>query len=269
VVLTDGLRPDAIRPGLTPHLHALGEDHTRARRAVTIRPSVTVAALASLATGVAPDSHGLVEPGLAFLSRIGRLRPLPQELMRHNLTTTVVAGVVGATARHIARALCSCAGVRRVVTAGRSAGEVALEAAVEVRRAPPGLVFVYLSDCNRAGHASGWMSPEYLEAVREVDAAIGVVVRAAAGAHLMVLADHGGGGVEPRDHDLPHPVNDAIPLILAGPRVLRHYVLPREVSLLDVPPTVLAMLGLPVPAQYEGRALVEAFVEEPCAEAVA
>jgi len=47
-----------------PSLDALSRSYTTALRASTVRPSRTVAALASLATGVAPKTHGLIEPGL-------------------------------------------------------------------------------------------------------------------------------------------------------------------------------------------------------------
>jgi len=55
LVLADGLRPDAITPTDMPSLDALSRRFTTALRASTVRPSRTVAALASLATGVAPD----------------------------------------------------------------------------------------------------------------------------------------------------------------------------------------------------------------------
>ncbi len=49
LVLADGLRPDAITPGIMPSLDALGSAFTIALHARTVRPSTTVAALASLA----------------------------------------------------------------------------------------------------------------------------------------------------------------------------------------------------------------------------
>ena len=260
VVLADGLRPDAIGPGRTPTLAGLGDDYTQAVRAMTIRPSVTVAALASLATGVSPDTHGLVEPGLGFLSRLGRLRPLPTELARHGLTTSVVAGLANAAARHATRALTGCAGVTRMITTAPDAAAVIGGASGLFERREDGLLFLYLSDCDRAGHEDGWMSPRYLEAVRRVDAAVGALTARLGDAHLIVVADHGGGGVSPRDHDTPHPVNDHIPVILAGPRVRRRYLIHEEVSLLDVPPTVMALLGVPAPREYEGRVLQEALM---------
>ena len=76
---------------------------------------------------------------------------------------------------------------------------------------------------------------------------------------FLVMADHGGGGVTRNDHGEPHPTNDHIPLVLAGPSVTRRYQLTRPVSLLDVPPTLLWWFGVDIPATYEGRVLTEAF----------
>ena len=90
LALTDGLRPDAITPTIMPSLHGLSQAFTAAAEARTVRPSATVAALASLATGVAPDTHRLVQPGLGFLPRVSRLRPVARELARHGVTSDVV-----------------------------------------------------------------------------------------------------------------------------------------------------------------------------------
>ena len=103
------------------------------------------------------------------------------------------------------------------------------------------------------------MSPQYRAAAVEVDAAIGVLADLTEHSLLIVMADHGGGGVSPHDHAEPHPANDHIPLILAGPDVTRRHQLTRHVSLLDVPPTVLWWFGLEVPVTYEGRVLTQAF----------
>jgi arylsulfatase A-like enzyme len=125
------------------------------------------------------------------------------------------------------------------------------------------LLFLYLPDCDRAGHAHGWMSDPYLEAAAEVDAAIGTLGEWTDRAVFIVTADHGGGGVRDDEHDEPHPVNDRIPLVVAGPGVTRRHQLTRAISLLDIPATVLWWFGLPVPEAYEGRPLAEAFVRAP------
>src|SRR2546427_8062412 len=95
LVLADGLRPDAITPGIMPSLDALGSAFTIALHARPVRPSTTVAALASLATGVAPQTHRLTEPGLGFLTNLRSLRPVALELGRGGIPADVVTGELG------------------------------------------------------------------------------------------------------------------------------------------------------------------------------
>ncbi len=269
IVLADGLRPDAITPTDMPSLDALGHAYTVALHATTVRPSRTVAALASLATGVAPASHRLIEPRLGFLGQLPALRPLARELGRAGVPTQVVASELLPAARAVVWALAGAAGIGGFRSVGRAARDVAGAALAAAAEQPEGVLFVYLNDCDEAGHAHGWMSPQYWAAAAEVDAGLGALSVLAEDSLLIVLADHGGGGVTEHDHAEPHPVNDRIPLILAGPAVTRRHQLTRRVSLLDVPPTLLWWFGLDIPVSYEGRVLSQAFTREPAAPAVA
>lgn len=258
-VLADGLRPDAVSPGVMPSLDALGGAFTRALHARTVRPSATVAALASLATGVGPATHRLIEPGLSFLPRFRRLRPVAWELARSGIRVDVVTTDLGPAAQAVAWTLAATAGARQLLTAGQRARATAAAALGLLRERGEGLLFLYLPDCDRAGHAHGWMSDPYLEAAAEVDAAIGALSAGTEDTTFIVTADHGGGGVRPREHDDAHPVNDHIPLVLAGPGVTRRHQLTQPVSILDLPATILWWFGVDVPGCYEGRPLTEAF----------
>ncbi|HKA60316.1 MAG TPA: alkaline phosphatase family protein [Gemmatimonadales bacterium] len=259
LVLADGLRPDAITPTDMPSLDTLSRRYTTALRATTIRPSRTVAALASLATGVAPATHGLIEPGLGFLKRLPMLRPLARELSRGGVASQVVASELLPAQRAVLWALTKAAGLSRYQSAGLRARDVARAALISALGQDDGLTFVYLNDCDQAGHAHGWMSPQYRAAAAELDAAIGVLADLTEHSLLIVMADHGGGGVSLHDHAEAHPTNDHIPLILAGPDVTRRHQLTRPISLLDIPPTLLWWFGLDVPVAYEGRILSQAF----------
>lgn len=263
IVLADGLRPDAVSPGVMPSLDALGRNYTLARRARTVRPSATVAALASLATGVGPDTHRLIEPGLEFLPRLRTIRPVSRVLARAGIPTDIVTADLGPAALPVAWALASTAGVRRLVANGSRARDTAAAAQRLLSQPEDRLLFVYLPDCDRAGHAHGWMSDRYLEAAAEVDAGIGLLSGWTDDVVFLVTADHGGGGVSANEHDEPHPVNDHIPLIVAGPGVTRQHQLTQAISLLDIPATVLWWFGVPVPQGYEGRPLAEAFARTP------
>jgi membrane-anchored protein YejM (alkaline phosphatase superfamily) len=266
LVLADGLRPDAITPAAMPSLYSLGHDYTRALHAHTVRPSATVAALASLACGAGPHTHRLTHPNLAFLPRLPKLDPLARRLDRAGLESVIVGGELPLAAGAITRALTAAAGISELVLRGQSAREIAAAARARRDRLARGLLMVYLPDCDRAGHADGWMSPAYFTAASEVDRAIADLASSVRDELLIVVSDHGGGGVTAREHDQPHPVNSAIPLVLAGPSVKRG-VITKPVSLLDVPATVLWAFGLDVPSSYEGQPLREAFVERAPARA--
>lgn len=257
LVILDGLRPDAITPHVMPVLSAVAERGWSAV-AHTVRPSVTVAALTSLATGVSPDRHGLdAERRLPTPAVLGRLAPLPAHLHRHRRRTAICAGRLPLYHRLLAGSLLRVAGVRSFFSAGRLPAEVGERARDHLQRVRPHLGVVYLNDCDVAGHRDGWMSASYLEAAHALDGAVGALASLGqeAGTTLLVTADHGGGGVAPTDHDAPHPVNDRIPIIAAGPSIAPHVAEDGSARLLDLPPTILDLLGVPVPPQYEGRAL--------------
>ena len=259
IVLADGLRPDAISPTHMPSLDALSHAYTMALHARTVRPSRTAAALTSLATGIAPSSHGLIEPGLAFLGKLKTLRPLGRELERAGLSSHIVTSDMNPAEQAVVWALVSAAGIGKFTARGRRARDVAAAGLSVAHERSSGVLFIYLNDADIAGHAHGWMSPQYHEAAAELDVAIGALSALADDSLMIVLADHGGGGVSEHDHAEPHPVNDRIPLILAGPDVTRRHQLTRTVSLLDVPPTILWWSGVEVPASYDGRVLSQAF----------
>jgi predicted AlkP superfamily pyrophosphatase or phosphodiesterase len=265
LVVIDGLRPDTITPDRMPALSGLLRRGWRALAATTVRPSVTVAALTSLATGVSPERHGLCNASLQSLGRVRGLKPLPQELRRIGVETSVVTAQLTGSARWLAGALLRLGGVTRVVPAPPAPGILMDVALRHLGRNPsPELVVIYLNDADLAGHAWGWMSPAYLQAAAVIDRSLGRLESLEADPDTLVVltADHGGGGVLPQDHDHPHPVNEAIPIGMLGGRVMPGLVSAEPVRLLDIPPTVLHGFGGIAPPEYEGRVLHEAFMTE-------
>ena len=264
LVILDGLRPEAITPEVMPSLSALSADHWRAAHAVTISPSVTVAALTSLATGVAPQRHGMIEPGPKAIGALAGLHLLPAHLRKHHRQTTIITTDIPLPSLILAKTLLGLAGSVELATGGAEPVSVGAVAVREIVRRGPGLSVVYLNDCDQAGHASMWMSPVYLEAAARLDKAVTLLAELARREDTLLLccADHGGGGLVPNDHDGDHPLNLRIPIILAGKGVKRRTISQRPAQLLDLPPTILDALGVLVPASYEGRVLTEAFAAE-------
>lgn len=92
---------------------------------------------------------------------------------------------------------------------------------------PTNYSFVHLSEPDLTGHASGWRSANFSNAVRMVDAQLGRVFTAIANNPVLsnhtafiVTADHGGGGVSANGHtEAFHITNYTIPFFLWGPRI--------------------------------------------------
>jgi hypothetical protein len=84
--------------------------------------------------------------------------------------------------------------------------------------------FIHLTDPDGAGHAYGWESVRYIDAIEKVDGLIGRILglidgdeRLANRTYLVVTADHGGAGT---DHaDAANPLNYTVPLSVWGPGV--------------------------------------------------
>lgn len=151
-----------------------------------------------------------------------------------------------------------------------------------VLRPGPGLVFWHLAGPDAAGHADGWLTPEYLDAVREADRHIGRILAAldadrglAARTTIILTADHGGPRGE-RDHsDATLPANYRIPFIAWGRGVAAgadlyaldptrsdpggdrpDYTGAQPVRNLDVADTALSLLGLPELPDVAGTPVV-------------
>jgi hypothetical protein len=129
------------------------------------------------------------------------------------------------------------------------------------------LVVLLVGAVDAAGHQHGGDSPQYREAAASADHAL---ARALAKADLtqdtiVITADHGHtgrgghGGVEPEVM--------TVPLIIAGAGV-RAGATSADARLIDVAPTVAALLGIPAPGHGLGRTLTELLALDEPARAV-
>lgn len=262
VVVLDGLRPDAIGAFDLANLRKLVYAGASTLCARTVRPSLTWPAMTSLLTGIPPQIHGILADSLHVPRPKAMLLPLPELLGRAGYPSAAFMGAIPSLYRGIASRIAKGLGFAEARFAGENAGMVLQAARATLRSQRRGLIFMHWADADRAGHKHGWMSPEYGNAARQLDLAVGTLL-ATTQVHddphtlLVALADHGGGGVDPRHHEEPHLLNDTIPLVLAGGAVRQQTL--EEATLLDVPPTLAWALGIAPPTAYTGRVIAEAF----------
>ncbi len=267
VVILDGLRPDAIQRFQLETLHRLMACGAWTLRGTTVAPSVTTAAVTSLMTGVSPATHGLAGDHLFIPRAKQHLTPMPRQLATCGLPSAGFMGQVPAIFRGVAARVGRRLGLDSLRLAGQGAAEVLASAEATLDTQRTGMILLHWADADRAGHDHGWMSAEYADGCRRLDEALGRLTGIADdGETLFVgLADHGGGGRVPNDHESDHALDRTIPIVLWGSSVVQRQLGPAK--LLDVPPTILTALGVGVPDTYEGRILWEAFAadEQPVA----
>jgi len=267
LVSIDGLRPDAIARFRAPTLQRLLVEGSYSLSARTIMPSTTLPSHTSMLSGEPPDEHGV---------------------FWNNVTSAKVDVVDFPTVFSVARehgyrtaAFFSKAKFGPLQRPGTldysqapggwfgrwSGARTVADVRSYLETARPNVLFVHLSDPDGAGHASGWMSQAYGQAVQAADVALAQLLTAADAAYgtsnysLLVTADHGG-------HAYGHGTNDpqdvTIPWIAWG-RGVRAGVLKdsMKIETFDTAPTVLWLLGVKEPDAWDGSPVVEAFQPRP------
>ena len=112
------------------------------------------------------------------------------------------------------------------------------------------------ANCDQVGHTGNFEAS--IKAVEAIDLSLAQVIAAAekVGGEILITADHG--NVEEMYDDAnqqPHTQHTTlpVPLVYVGERTL---TLDSGGSLADIAPTMLALMGLPQPAEMTGRSLI-------------
>jgi predicted AlkP superfamily pyrophosphatase or phosphodiesterase len=259
LLILDGLRPDAIDRFDLHHLKRIRQAGAFTDRGVTVDPSITTAALTSLFTGVTPDVHRVRTDRISIPRGVDGLDLMPKRISEASYPVSAFRTELPLLMRGIASRIVRQLGVDDAKFVGTDAPGVLMTARRTLSAQRRGLIILHWPDADRAGHDQGWMSEEYGSAAYRMDATLGLLmvlteVPRDPGTLLIVCSDHGGGGVDARNHDSAHPDDRTILIGFFGQRV-QPQRLPDGVSLLDIPPTILWSLGIPVPQSYSGSVL--------------
>src|SRR5690606_35456395 len=196
LVSIDGLRPDAITTFDAPTLQRLAREGSYSLGARTITPSKTLPSHTSMLTGEPPERHGVLWNTVltADADRVSHTTVFGVA-RSHGYRTAAFFSKPKFQPRQQPDALDysqAPGGWFGGWASDRTVGDV--ERYLDEAR--PNLLFVHLADVDRAGHASGWMSEPYGEAVSQVDAAVARLITLSDRAFgerqytLIVTADH-------------------------------------------------------------------------------
>ncbi len=256
LIVLDGVRVDASR-GM-PHLQKLAARGSSGIVRVGM-PSLSNPGRATTATGAWPEVHGVTNngryrpPPMDSIFSLAKRQGIPRTVYGSDFWTRAFGEHLDAeSAFTFDKDLHASEGPEPLIDRQR---EVCADMAAQLRRFPAGLIVVGITATDTAGHDFGGESDEYLQVVAEADRCIAQLDDERT--TFVVTSDHGhihrhGQG----GHGGAEPVVAYVPLVLAGPGVLQSSGWNgRQV---DIAPTICALLGLPLPANSQGRVLTEA-----------
>ncbi len=261
LISIEGLRGDALEQWAPPALTELANTGATWTNARTILPTLTVPAHLSMWSGQGIEAHGVANDTLRFTPEMASLNPLFRSVGKNGKVSEAFLSGDGPLGGFGDLLRCRLAFGFDSLTFGPSDAAAITSLAIPAVADPMlDVVFVHLPDPDAAGHAFGFTSAEYGAAVLQTDAELARLVGAIdfETTMLIVTAPHGGGGAfGDQLHGSGSDADVVIPMIVRGPGVIPG---PRgDASVLDVAPTTLWALGMAPPAEYEGRALLEAF----------
>ena len=276
VVSIDGAKPSVVHESEAPTLKKLAAEGAVTWEASTIFPSKTLPSHTSMICGVGPDKHQVLWNN--YMPIRGMVKsPTMFTILRQSEPTAVTALFAGkAKFRHLWQKdsldLFDFGGPQTAVAPAAPSAEiekdkkpsqlVAKQAAEWLKTHKPRLAFIHFPDVDSAGHASGWGSPEQKEAMKVTDQALYQIRRAiedngmAANTVLIVSADHGG---HLKTHGENIPDDMLIPWVAWGKGVKKNHPLTTKITTFDTAATALWLLGIPVPADWDGKPVTEAF----------
>jgi predicted AlkP superfamily pyrophosphatase or phosphodiesterase len=254
VISIDGARPDAILQADTPNIRALAYRGAYDWSAQTVFPPATLPAHASLLSGLEPDRHGYDDNVVRDCADFDF--PTWLSLAQENgYRTAMVVGKQG---------LCQFRTDDAIdFTLGAQGDRSVVDRVLELLNEGYQVLFVHFPNPDYFGHLNGWMSHSYLYEFRNTDVQVGRLVQAVDSLGLtdttliILTADHGG-------HEQVHGANIAedmtIPLLLSGFGISPNTDLSEHhLQLIDIAPTILTALDIPIPESMTGRVIFEMF----------
>lgn len=255
LISIDGLRPDAMQQTDTPALQALMRRGSYSLEAQTTLPSITLTSHTSMMTGVSPARHKVLWNSFEEERGPIETQTIFDVAKAAGMKTALFAGKD--KFRHFDKP----GRLDRFEVPGYAAQDVAEAAGAYFVDKQPDLMMVHLSDPDGAGHGQGWMTTPYFEAIQRADHAVATLVQAIDKAGLtpstaiVVTADHGG---HAKTHGTASHEDMTIPWIAAGAGVRAAGKLDAKIVTTDTAATVVALLGLTVPAGWEGKPVMGA-----------
>lgn len=251
LISVDGMRPDGLKTCGNAYLAELEKICSYTYEGRSVFPSVTFPCHFSMTHSVTPQRHGILSN-----TYVPQVRPVTGIFEKIQAVGGVSAMFYGwEPIRDIA-----LPGALKFSTYANaymyeSCDTVLTDGAEKlIEEHKPDFVFLYMVETDeKGGHDNGWMSEEYLRRISiAIDNVKRIIEKFGQEYSVIIMADHGG---HDRSHGTELPEDMTIPLFFYGPDFTPGNNL-RNASLLDIAPTIAAIMGIPVDREWEGKSLL-------------
>ena len=245
LISIDGMRSDAFLSCGSEFVEGLKAVSSHCLTSRTVFPSVTLPCHMSMFHSVVPTRHGIITND--YVAQVHTVKGLFEKLFECGKSTAMHFS--WGPLRDICRpaSLTYSSFVHEKLE--KSDDEILSACIKNLDEKAPDFTFLYLHEADSMGHKYGWMSEEYMDAVkRSIDKVKIIMDKYLPEFDVIVTADHGG-------HDRMHGTTDEtdmiIPIFFAGEEFEKGLEL-EGVSILDIAPTIAKLLSVEPDEDWEG-----------------
>ena len=250
LILVDGMRPESLSACGHPFVDEMLSHSAYTLSAQTVMPSVTLPCHCSLFLSVTPQRHGILTN-----TYVPQVRPVKGMCEVFNAAGKRCAMFYNwEELKDLSRpgSLKFSAFVTGQDGYETANSDITAIATPYVAKYKPDFAFLYLGWTDEAGHGHGWMGDEYIRSVKGSFDCIQEIVTALDDDYTVILtADHGG---HDRCHGTDMPEDMTIPLLIYRRNGEKKEL--GEANIIDIAPTIAAILGVAPDADWEGKRLV-------------
>ena len=251
LISIDGMRPDGLKECGNPYVKELESMCSYTYNASSTTPSLTLPCHFSMSHSVPPQRHGILTN--TYVPQVHPVDGIFEKIKNAGGISAMFYG--WEPLRDIASP-----GTLKYATYinayMQESGDTVLtnEAKKLIDEHKPDFVFLYMVETDeKGGHDNGWMSDEYLRRISMAIDNVKRIIKSFGDEYsVIIMADHGG---HDRSHGTELPEDMTIPLFLYGADFI-----PAEqiggASLLDIAPTIAAIMGIESEPEWEGKPLL-------------
>lgn len=251
LISIDGMRPDGLQSCGNPYVKELEKLCTYTYTGSSMNPSVTFPCHFSMTHSVTPQRHGILSN-----TYVPQVRPVTGIFEKIRAVGGVCAMFYGWEPLRDIALPGSLKFATYINAYMKESSDTVLtdEALRVIGENKPDFAFLYMVETDeKGGHDNGWMSEEYLCRISiAIDNVKRVIETFGDEYSVIIMADHGG---HERSHGSAMPEDMTIPFFFYGPEFEGGKTV-EGLSLLDIAPTIAALMGIEPEQEWEGHSVV-------------